>query len=127
MNFHENRIHPRTKCSKLVYIKFINSEGQIARQSLGNILDISQGGVKLLSPIAIDTKHIMITTLDTENKSIGVRGEVVHLSKNEVGGYLAGVKFSAPHSSCLKFIKAVIKSFYSIDSEEEKLSLINVQ
>ena len=119
MHLRENRVHPRTKCNKLVYLKFINPEGQIVRQALGHILDISQGGVKILTPIVIDTKRIMITTLDLENKSIGVRGEVVNSSKNEAGGYLSGVKFNAPHSSCVKFIKAVITTYFSMESHQQ--------
>ena len=112
MNTKENRIHPRTKCKKLVYIKFVDSEGQITRQVLGHILNISRGGVKIITPLPIETRRIMLTTLDSENKTLGIRGEIVHSANFESGGYVLGAKFVAPENSCLKFIKAVIRSYY---------------
>jgi hypothetical protein len=118
----EKRVYPRTKCKKLVYIKFVDSEGQIDRQVLGHILNISKGGVRILSPLPVETKYIMMSALDSSNKSFGIRGEIVHSAKNQSGGYLLGVKFMAPDASCIKFIKAVIRAYFF----EKHQEIINV-
>ena len=78
MNFQEKRIHPRINCNNLVEIKCIDSEGQISSQVLGQILDISKGGVKIKSPLPVDTELILISTLDTEKKPFGIRAKIAN-------------------------------------------------
>jgi len=113
MNVRDKRIHSRIKCNNLVQIKCIDSEGQISSQFLGQILNISKGGIKIKSPLPIDTELILISTLDKENKSFGIKGKIVFSARKESGGHLLGIKFEAPEDSCIKFIRAVIKTHFS--------------
>lgn len=117
MNYLKKRKNPRIECTKQISIKVIDSNGQIANKISGNILDISKGGVKIESPILINTGYIIISTPNLENKFFGIRGKVVYSAKNKTGGYLLGIKFEAPESSCIKFIRAVIRTqFFQINS-----------
>lgn len=118
MNFHEKRIHTRIDCNNLVEIKCIDSDGQISSQVLGQILDISKGGVKIKSPLPVDTELILISTLDTEKKSFGIRGKIAYSAREESGGYSLGIKFEAPEKSCMKFIKAVMTSHLSMTNSK---------
>ena len=118
MNYHEKRVHSRIKCNNLVQIKSIDSEGQISSQVLGQILDISKGGVKIKSPLPIDTELIIISTLDMESKSFGIRGKITYSAKEDSGGYTSGIKFEAPEKSCMKFIKAVITTHLSMTNPD---------
>ena len=129
MNYKEKRIDPRINFIKPVNIKCIDSEGQITNLLTGVILDISKGGVKIESPITIESGFIIISTVDMKNKTYGIRGKIVYSVKKDSGGYLLGIKFEAPESSCTKFIKAaVIGSHFSKIHSNAKVdphSLIN--
>ena len=108
MSSDEKRIAPRIDCTKLVHIKCIDQEGTITRDVLGHILNISQSGLRVESPLPMETEHIMVSTLDPDDRSIGVRSKIVYSKKKEAGGYILGIKFDAPKNSCIKFIKAVV-------------------
>ena len=112
-SIHEKRAHPRRRCDKLVHIKFIDTDGLISSQVMGHVQNISKGGAKILSPLqARSGRIIMMSTLDADNRSFGIRGEIVYCSKSESGGYLLGVRFAAPESSRIKFIRAVVQTYF---------------
>ena len=124
MRYEEKRRDPRIKCIKPIDIKCIGSDGKIRDNVAAILLDISKGGIKIASPIAFETNLIMISTLDMNNKTCGVRGEIVHSEKQDSGEYLMGIKFKAPESSCLKFIRAVVRThFFDIHSNSNNLSV----
>ena len=110
MDSQEKRLAARIECTKLVHIKFIDADGNVVRDVLGHIQNISKSGIRIESPLPVDTKLIMVTTLDSKGKSIGIRSVVVYCSKNESSSYILGIKFDAPEASCTKFIKAVAKA-----------------
>lgn len=108
----EKRIYPRINCFKPVKIKCIDSDGQIAKVLTAVILDISKGGVNIESPVEVENKFIIISTVDMNHKTYGIRGKIVWSDKNDSDGFLLGIKFDAPESSCIKFIGAVIRTHF---------------
>jgi hypothetical protein len=118
----DKRIATRIDCTKLVYIKCIDGDGKVARDVLGHIKNISKTGLRVESPLPIDTELVLISTLDEEDKSIGIRSRIVYSDKKETGGYILGIKFDAPETSCIKFIKAVVKASRTPIHPQTKMS-----
>lgn len=122
MDAQEKRIATRIDCTKLVYIKCIDGDGTVARDVLGHILNISKTGIRVETPLPIDTTQIMISTLDQNDRSVGVRSQIVYSDKKESGGYILGIKFDAPDKSIIKFIKAVVKASRTQNQPQAKMS-----
>jgi hypothetical protein len=114
----DKRIATRIDCNKLVYVKGINSEGQIATGVMGRILNISKSGLRIEAPMPFNTELILVSTLDHKDKAFGIRSKIVYTEKNPAGGYLLGNKFQAPEESCVKFIKAVVRAYYAGDRHD---------
>lgn len=110
MNAQEKRLANRVDCSKLVYIRCIDCEGQVEQEILGHILNISKNGLRVESPLPIDTELVLVSTLDAEEKSVGIRSRIVYTQKKESSGFIIGIKFDAPQNSCTNFIRAVAKA-----------------
>ena len=115
MGSQDKRIATRIDCDKLVYIKGIDSKGQIVTGVMGRILNISKSGLRIEAPMPINTELILVSTLDQKDKSFGIRSEIVYTEKIPAGGYQLGIKFQAPDESCIKFIKAVVRAYYAGD------------
>ena len=110
MNNQEKRLANRVDCSKLVYIRCIDCDGQVSQEILGHILNISKNGLRVESPLPIDTEQILISTLDPEDRSVGVRSQIIYSQKKKSSGFIIGIKFAAPADSCTNFIRAVAKA-----------------
>ena len=118
MAHHEKRIAKRIDCNKLVHLKGVDAEGRIATGAMGRILNISKSGLKIEVSLPLDTELVFVSTLDQEDKSFGIRSTIVHTNKSPTGGYILGIKFEAPEESCIKFVKAVIRAYYSDDQSQ---------
>ena len=110
MNAREKRIAARVDCTKLVHIKCIAGEGKAVRDVLGHVLNISKTGMRVASPLPMDSTAVHVSTLDEDEKSVGIRSRIVYSEPHESGGYIVGIRFDAPEIRRMKFIKAVAKA-----------------
>ncbi len=91
--FREKRRHPRIKV--LYLLAYVNKEEGVQRCpiSMGRVLDVSQGGVRVEVLEAVARQSEMELHIALGEREIDVCGAVVYVSTGEQGRYLIGIQF----------------------------------
>jgi c-di-GMP-binding flagellar brake protein YcgR len=111
----DRREYPRINISKGVDYVCLDSKLQKIEEGKGkvlHILNISQGGVLMETPKVINSKNILIVTLDLEDNRIKIGGEVIHSRALAPNGALTGIRFVKPHKKQREIIAKFIKAHY---------------
>jgi hypothetical protein len=89
------RAHPRVNKLRLTAVERIGDLGEIAEETIGRTLNISEGGVLLEMVKPLPLLSIVSLSIGLGDDTLRVEGEVVHLRKNEEGKIETGIQFSA--------------------------------
>ena len=112
----DRRKYPRINISRDVDYVSLDDKLQKTEEGKGkvlHILNISQGGVLMETPKVINSKNILIVTLDLEDNKIKIGGEVIHSREVAPNGALTGIRFVQPHNKQSEIIAKFIKAYYS--------------
>jgi hypothetical protein len=112
----DRRKYPRINISRNVYYVCSDDKLQKIEEGKGkvlHILNISQGGVLMETPKVIDSKNILIVTLDLEDNRIKIGGEIIHSKELDPNGALTGIRFVKPHNKQREIISKFIRVYYS--------------
>ena len=111
----DRRKYPRIKVSRRVNFVCLDDKHQKIEEGKGkvlHILNISQGGVLMETPKVINSKNILIVTIDLEGSPIEIGGEVIHSRKLDPNGALTGIRFVKPYNKQREIIAKFIKAHY---------------
>ncbi len=64
------------------------------------------------TPKVIDSKNILIVTIDLEGSTIKIGGEVIHSRKLDPSGALTGIRFVKPYNKQREIIAKFIRAYY---------------
>ena len=103
------RKNPRVKTSNGVSYICIDENGNEIEQGMGRAIDISLGGMLLETSVPIESKYILIATIDLEGNLIEIRGKVAYSRKIESGEFLTGIQFLETPERQIKIIAEFIK------------------
>ena len=103
------RKNPRVKTSNGVSYICIDENGNEIEQGMGRTIDISVGGMLIETSVPIESKYILIATIDLKGNFIEIRGEVAYSRKNESGEFLTGIQFLETLERQIKIIAEFIK------------------
>ena len=88
----DKRKHQRIQFLRKVVILSDQNERQLL-----DVLDYSMGGMSVFSQAAYEVGEVLylesLTTLDGEDKPLGLQAEVRHVQSHETSGYIIGVEF----------------------------------
>ena len=111
----DKREYPRINISGRVDYVCLDDKHQKVEEGKGkvlHILNISQGGVLMETHKVIDSKNIVIVTIDLEGNTIKIGGEVIHSRKSDPNGALTGIRFVKPYNKQREIIAKFIKTYY---------------
>jgi c-di-GMP-binding flagellar brake protein YcgR len=111
----DRREYPRIRISRSVDYVCLDDKYQKIEEGKGkvlHILNISQGGVLMETPKVINSKNILIVTIDLEGSTIKIGGEVIHSRKLDPNGALTGIRFVKPYTKQRDIIAKFIKAHY---------------
>jgi c-di-GMP-binding flagellar brake protein YcgR len=111
----DRRKYPRINISRDVDYVSLDDKLQKTEEGKGkvlHILNISQGGVLMETPKVINSKNILIVTLDLEDNKIKIAGEVIHSREVAPNGALTGIRFVQPHNKQSEIIAKFIRAYY---------------
>ena len=111
----DRRKYPRINISRNVDYVCLDDKLQKIEKGKGkvlHILNISQGGVLMETPKVINSKNILIVTLDLEDNRIKIGGEVIHSRALAPNGALTGIRFVKPHNKQREIIAKFISAYY---------------
>jgi len=103
------RKNPRVKTSNSVSYVCIDENGNEIEQGMGKTIDISLGGMLIETSVPIESKYILIATIDLKGNLIEIRGKVVYSRKNESREFLTGIQFLETPERQIKIIAKFIK------------------
>jgi c-di-GMP-binding flagellar brake protein YcgR len=103
------RKNPRVKTSNGVSYICIDENGNEIEQGMGRAIDISLGGMLLETSVPIESKYILIATIDLEGNLIEIRGKIANSKKIESGEFLNGIQFLETPERQIKIIAEFIK------------------
>lgn len=112
----DRRKYPRINISRDVGYVSLDDKHQKTEEGKGkvlHILNMSRGGILMETPKVINSKNILIVTLDLEDNKIKIAGEVIHSRKVAPSGALTGIRFVQPHNKQSELIARFIKAYYS--------------
>jgi len=103
------RKNPRVKTSNGVSYVCIDENGNEIEQGMGKTIDISLGGILLKTSVPIESKYILLATIDLKGNVIEIRGKVAYSRKIESGEFLNGIQFLETPERQVKIIAEFIK------------------
>lgn len=103
------RKNPRVKTSNGVSYVCIDENGNEIEQGMGKTIDISIGGILLETSVRIESKYILLATIDLKGNLIEIRGKVVYSKKIEFREFLNGIQFLETPERQIKIIAEFIK------------------
>jgi c-di-GMP-binding flagellar brake protein YcgR len=106
----ERRKYPRIKTHNAIsYICTDEDDNQLG-EGMGEAIDISQGGILLKTPLPIESDYVFLTSIDTENNMIEIKGKVAHYRSTESGEFLTGIRFLGTHEEKIQVVKILVKT-----------------
>ena len=111
----DKRKYPRINLSGSVDYVCLDDKHQKIEEGKGkvlHILNISQGGILMETPKVINSKNILIVTIDLEGSTIKIGGEVIHSRKLDPNGALTGIRFVKPYNKQREIIAKFISAYY---------------
>ena len=103
------RKNPRVKISNGISYVCIDENGNEIEQGMGRTIDISLGGMIIETSVPIESKYILIATIDLEGNLIEIRGKIANSKKIESGEFLNGIQFLETPERQIKIIAEFIK------------------
>jgi len=103
------RKNPRVKTSNSVSYVCIDENGNEIEQGMGKTIDISLGGILIETSVRIESKYILLATIDLKGNLIEIRGKVAYSRKIESKEFLNGIQFLETPERQIKIIAEFIK------------------
>ncbi len=103
------RKNPRVKTSNGVSYVCIDENGNEIEQGMGKTIDISLGGILLETSVRIESKYILLATIDLKGNLIEIRGKVAYSRRIEPREFLNGIQFLETPERQIKIIAEFIK------------------
>jgi c-di-GMP-binding flagellar brake protein YcgR len=106
------RKHPRVNIRVLASFDCYNEDGEVFKQKLGVILDISLGGMLIETDDIIRANYVEIIFVNHEHELMSIVGSIVHSKKFENGKVKTGVCFHGADSENVKIATNLIRAHY---------------
>jgi len=107
----EKRKYYRAKTVNLLSYECTGEDGFPLKQGMGKILDISKGGLLMETKAPTEAKYILLVSLDSEEKEIKIKGEIVYCREVEPGVFHTGIRFIETDEKIREIVLAMIKAF----------------
>jgi c-di-GMP-binding flagellar brake protein YcgR len=106
------RKHPRVNIRVPASFDCYNEDGEVFKQKLGVILDISLGGMLIETDDIIKANYVEIIFVNHEHELMSIVGSIVHSMKSENGKVKTGVCFHGADSENVKIATNLIRAHY---------------
>ena len=108
----ERRKYPRVQIYDPISYVGIGSQGIHVGQNVGVARDVSLNGIKIESVCDIETKNIVLTFVDMEQKFIEIPGKVVYSHRNKAGNFEIGISLQGKHKENIEFTKKLVQHYH---------------
>jgi len=113
----EKRIHPRVQTMNAISYVCIDDDGDQLDQGMGTTVDISQGGALIETAMPIDTKYILLISIDLDENIYETKSRVAHTRSVGPAKYLTGIQFLGPPQEVAQIVRNFILDYHSRKNE----------
>ena len=106
----EKRKYPRIKTYNVISYICTDEDGKQLGEGMGEALNISQGGILLKTSLPIESEYVFLTSIDSENNMIEIKGKVAHYRGTESGEFQTGIRFLGTHEEKIQVVKSLVKT-----------------
>jgi hypothetical protein len=108
----ERRKYPRVHIQDLISYTSVDPKGNLTGQYAGITKNISQHGIKIESTSDIDSKYVVLTFIDLEQKLNEIMGKVVYSNKNASGNFDIGIYLQGELQENIEFAKKLVRHYH---------------
>ncbi len=108
----DRRKNPRIETSNTVSFVCIDEDGNEVREGLGTALNMSLGGIKLVTREPVETPYVILLVIDLEEDVLEVKGKVVFSRKGDGGVFVVGIKFIDTEEKHHRVIRNFVKMYH---------------
>ena len=123
MKNEERRKYSRVRIYDPISYLSLDANGDVIEQNVAVVRNVSQTGVQIETFLPIRAEHISLMFFDLAQNQIEIKGEVIYSKRNDTGQYNIGINFVGKTKECLRFIKALVKSYHY---QKEKPGFLNL-
>ena len=120
------RKHPRVSIDSLISVVSLDDNCNQIAQSMGRALDVSQSGIQIETPHAmepLDTGRVSLVTVDKRDKLVKTSGKLIYTRKTDKGMYTTGIKLNGLDTVNKRFVISLIKQYnYSKHASQVKVA-----
>ena len=109
MSIGDNRIHPRVKTNNKVSYVTIDDGGNEIEAGLGQIRDVSLGGILIETIRPIGSHNILLTASGIDDETLNMKGDVVYCKLEGSGTFRTGIKFLEAKEDIRLFVTNLLK------------------
>lgn len=113
----EKRKHPRVPTKNPISYVCIDEDGNQMEDGMGTTVDISQGGALIETSKPIESKYILLISIDLEENILETKGRVAHTRSVGPTKYLTGIQFLGPPQEVIRIVRNFIIDYHSRKDE----------
>ena len=108
----DKRKYPRINIKVLASFEYYDEDGQLFDRKLGDILDISLGGMLIETDEIIKANYVEIVFVNYKNKIMSIVGSIVHSRTSQNGKAKTGLCFHGAESENIKIATNLIRTHF---------------
>ena len=108
----EKRKHQRVPIYNAISYICLDEDGNPSDEGMGTTVNVSQGGVMIETIRPIESKFVMLMTVDQNKNMLEIKGRVMHTRSVGPSKHLAGIKFDASPEEITKILKHFIIEYH---------------
>ncbi len=91
----------------------VDDDGNQIDEGMGTTVDISQGGALLETALPIESKYILLISIDLDENLLETKGRVAHTRPVGPAKYLTGIQFLGPPQEVTNIVRNFILDYHS--------------
>lgn len=107
----EKRRYHRAKTRNLITYDCIEAGGMSSEHGMGKTLDIGQGGILVETANPISCRFVLLTTADSKEEVIHIKGEVVYSRRQSPDTFHSGIHFLESTEKIRRIVVEMVKTF----------------
>ncbi len=107
--FADRRKNKRIEAGSLLSYVCMNENDTQLGEGIGDALNISQGGLLLVTSLPIESEYIQLASSSTNDKLIEIEGKVIYTHMPEPDVFHAGINFLGSNEKIREFVVELIK------------------
>ncbi len=112
----EKRRHPRVTSGNLMSYTCFDENRKPLGDGMGETLDIGLGGLLMETPVAIQSKYILLMAINLKEELIEINGRVVYCREFESKIFHTGIRFIEKNEKIREIVTDMLKVFLKIKS-----------